>query len=335
MNNRLKISYLIGLVLIMPLALAETDTETESFMPAYDSNCLRNGILSLPPETPLADIRKQCLVKDNKPTEPSAVEQRLQSQRFNKNDQFSLQTYLPNYVLLDSFHFSGVNDQPFSDQFLKDERFDPLEIKFQFSVKVPISDNFIGVGDHWFVGYTNRSFWQAYNHHISSPFRETNHQPEGWISFDNQWNFLGWKNRLIDVGLIHQSNGKPGSLSRSWNRGFLRFVFEQGNSAFVIKPWIRIPESASSDDNADISYYLGRSEFLYATKYSDHHYRVMLRNNFNEKRNKGAIELGYSFPVHRNLNFYAQWFYGYGESLIDYNYLNNTLSIGVQLGNLL
>lgn len=335
MNNRLKISYLIGLLLIMPLALAETDPDTKSLTPTYDSSCLQKGVLSLPPETALEDIRQQCLVKNVKPSEPSAVEKRLQSERLNQNDQFSLQTYLPNYVLLGSYHFSGMNEQPFAEQFLNNERLDPLEIKFQFSVKIPISDNFLGVGDHWFLGYTNRSFWQAYNHDSSSPFRETNHQPEGWISFDNQWNIFGWTNRLIDVGLVHQSNGKPDSLSRSWNRVFLRLVFEQGNSAFIVKPWIRIPESPSSDDNADISHYLGRSEILYATKYSDHHFRVMVRNNFNEKYNKGALELGYSYPIHRNLNLYAQWFYGYGESLIDYNYLNNTLSIGVQLGNLL
>ena len=333
MNNRLKICYLMGLLLVLPLVLAET--EVEVFTPVYDSNCLQELVLTYPAETHLNDIRQQCLVKDGSISNPSAVEQRLQSERSNKNTQFSLQSYLPNYVLFGAYHFSGVNEQPFVEQFLKNDRFDALEIKFQFSVKVPISDNFIGVGDHWFVGYTNRSFWQAYNHTISSPFRETNHQPEAWIRFHNQWDILGWKNRLIEVGLIYQSNGKPGSLSRSWNRGFLRLVFEQDNSAFIVKPWIRFPESASSDDNADISHYLGHSELLYATKSSDHHLSVMVRNNFNEKRNKGALELGYNYPIHRNLNFYAQWFYGYGESLIDYNYLNNTLSIGVQLGNML
>lgn len=301
----------------------------------YDADCIHQALQTLPPQTPLADIRQNCLIKPEQSVEPSALEKRLQAERLMQNSRFTLQAYKPNYLLLGSYNFNGVNEKPFKKLLENNDTFDAVEVKFQLSVKVPVSDNLIGMGDHWFVGYTNRSFWQAYNGRISAPFRESNHEPEFWVSFDNEYEVFGWKNRLIDFGMSHQSNGQADNLSRSWNRTFLRFIFEQDTAAFGVKTWLRVPEAPSGDDNPDIGHYMGNAEFFYMNKYENHNFRVMARNNFNPLDNKGAIELGYSYPVHRNLNLYLQWFYGYGESLIDYNYLNNSLSIGVQFGNLL
>jgi phospholipase A1 len=48
--------------------------------------------------------------------------------------------------------------------------------------------------------------------------------------------------------MVHQSNGRGGSLSRSWNRLFANFVAERGNLALSLNPWYRIPEE-DDDDN--------------------------------------------------------------------------------------
>ena len=53
-----------------------------------------------------------------------------------------------------------------------------VELKFQFSAKVNLAERVFGnYGDVYF-GYTQRSWWQAYNTDASSPFRETNYEPE-------------------------------------------------------------------------------------------------------------------------------------------------------------
>jgi len=298
----------------------------------YDATCIQIAIEEQASDTTIEDIRNQCR-KSSGLDSKSALDQRVEAEKRNQYNQFTLQLYRANYILFGSYDFAGINEKPYQgDSSLDGESFEPYEVKFQISLKVPLANDLLGLGDHLFVGYTNRSFWQAYTHNISAPFRETNHEPEVWMSFDMDWDVFGVRNRMIDVGLSHQSNGQSGQLSRSWNRAYLRFIFETENSAFSIKPWVRLPENRGEDDNPDITHYMGNVEFMGVTQYGQSQFSLMLRDNFDFQDNKGAFELGYSYPIHRNLNLYVQWFYGYGESLIDYNYRNNTLSIGFQLG---
>ena len=42
-----------------------------------------------------------------------------------------------------------------------------------------------------------------------------------------------------------------------------------------------------------------------------------------------AVLAGWAFPLAGNLKGYAQFFGGYGQSLIDYNYFQRSLGIGV------
>ena len=101
---------------------------------------------------------------------------------------------------------------------------DKKEIKFQLSIKFPIAENLIGKRDSLHFAYTHLSFWQAYDQDGSSPFRETVHEPEVFMSFESDWEFLGLDNRIVQFGIVHQSNGRDGELSRSWNRVYMDFI---------------------------------------------------------------------------------------------------------------
>ena len=133
------------------------------------------------------------------------------------------------------------------------------------------------------------------------------------------------------VGVSHQSNGRAGALSRSWNRLYAAFVFERGDLALGLKPWWRIPEDAATDDNPDIEDYLGHFELLGVYKHHDHTFTALGRHNLDRDTPRGALQLDWSFPLHGRLRGYLQLFNGYGESLIDYDHNVTSLGLGIQL----
>ena len=140
----------------------------------------------------------------------------------------------------------------------------------------------------------------------------------------------------LRFGLVHQSNGRAKPLSRSWDRLYAEFLFERNNWVLSFKPWYRFPEDSSKDDNPDIEKYLGNFEFGVLRQGSNSSTSIMLRNNL-RKDNKGAVELSWSSPIRdsNDMHLFLQYFYGYGESLIDYDAVSNRFSIGLRLNSLL
>ena len=87
---------------------------------------------------------------------------------------------------------------PFPDE---DIDFKAAEVKFQISFMFPVVHNIFKDNGSLYVAYTNRSFWQLFNEDdLSSPFRETNHEPEIWLQFDTDYKVLGLTNRLMTFG---------------------------------------------------------------------------------------------------------------------------------------
>ena len=128
---------------------------------------------------------------------------------------------------------------------------------------------------------------------------------------------------------------------RSWNRLYANFIWEKDGFVFSFKPWYRLPEKAKEniliadgDDNPDIYKYMGYFEFSGAYRYNEHEFSFMARNNLNSD-NRGALQLDWSFPIWGRLRGYAQYFNGYGESLIDYNVDIQRFGVGFLLTDIL
>ena len=316
-------------------------------------SCMADMLESAADNVTIGEIRQTCMncvreyhAKHNLPldqtaepsmktwSEPSAIDARLAEEEETSQDWFVLTPHRANYILPVAYNDSpnsGVYGSPITEADI-----DKTEIKFQISIKYKLFDDIYKNNGDFYIAYTNLSYWQAYNSNYSSPFRDTNHEPEAWLQFDTDYELFGGFNlRLIGVGFLHQSNGRTEPLSRSWNRLFMNFVFEKENFALAVKPWYRIPEDDEDDDNPDIEKYLGYGELRAAYRWNDHTFSLMFRNNLRDSGNKGAVELGWSFPLYRKLKGYVQYFNGYGQSILDYNDCANTIGAGIALSDIL
>jgi phospholipase A1 len=267
--------------------------------------------------------------------EPSALGERIrQEEQAQKASRFFIRPHKPTYFLVT--YNSNPNSKPYQEEFpqFADQTLSDWEVKFQFSMKVPIWENIGGTRTDLFAAYSQLSLWQAFlnKDEISAPFRESNYEPEIFVTFRDNFKLLGFTNRTISISFDHQSNGMGGSLSRSWNRIIGIMSFDKGNFAFAVRGWYRMPEDEEDDDNPAMEKYYGYGELYAYYKIKDHLVGGTFRNNLRSE-NKGAIQLDWTFPLTKYFRGYVQYFNGYGESLIDYNHSNNRIGLGVLLSD--
>jgi phospholipase A1 len=258
---------------------------------------------------------------------PSRVSRRWELEDITQRGRFALVVYKPNYLLAGTWNFEP-NQRPFDSGFLRVRN---EEVKLQLSFKVKLMQEVFGQnGDLW-ATYTQQSYWLAYAK--SAPFRDTNYEPSLLFTWRTNLPLLGGRTRMLALELNHSSNGRgeAGELSRSWNRLTGKAMYERGNFVAELRAWWRIPEPASSDNNPDIEDYYGDGELLLSWARSGHTLSAQLRSNLSPGKHRGAAELSWSFPLHisDNLHGYLQYFYGYGESLIDYDVRTNRVGLGL------
>jgi phospholipase A1/A2 len=266
----------------------------------------------------------------------SIIDTRLNIDQSNQFKPFTLMAFKPNFIIPLSYNHAGYDASLYQQVLgVQDYLFDSYEAQYQISVKTPLAVDLFEKDIILYSGYTNRSFWQVFNSDLSSPFRETNHEPELWIQNNRSTSVLGFKNRVNMLGVSHQSNGQSGVLSRSWNRVYVNFAFEKEAFVFAIKLWNRFNENIETDDNPDITEFMGHGEIRVIYKSNNHTVNFMSRNNIESEFDRGALELSWSFPVgkRKDLRGYIQVFSGYGESLIDYNQSVNRIGFGVSLSD--
>jgi len=209
-----------------------------------------------------------------------------------------------------------------------------VRTKLAQSVLTPNSSNL--TDSVWFA-YSQLSTWQVFNGAISRPFRTTDHEPELMYIYPLDLRLPGdWRWRYAGLGLVHQSNGQSLPYSRSWNRVYLTGGVELDNR-FVLtaKVWDRFKENPDSDDNPDITSYLGRAEIAGLWNVdSKNSLGLTVRNTF-KTGSRGSVRLEWlkaiGDPESSKLRLHTQLFYGYGDTLIDYNRLRTVFTVGLSL----
>ena len=249
-----------------------------------------------------------------------------------------ISVYKQNYFLVYS-HSSHPNNTPGSpnpqSQVPYTYSLDNKEMKFQLSIK----GHMLGENRHtlWF-GYTQLSFWQIYDSAHSTPFRESDYEPELIYSYRpaDKVVWPGLRSSFVNTALVHQSNGQTQPRSRGWNRLYIQVGLERelgdgDRIALIPRLWRRIGAGAAADDdNPDILTYYGRGDLEARYYHGQDVYLSIARIH--------SLQFDYATPMPklfgvqiRNTNFHVQLFDGYGESLIDYNQRHATIGFGISM----
>lgn len=256
---------------------------------------------------------------------------------------FGFRGYRPLTVALSAAtHKPGTPTSPAPDHNGTPIDYQANEMRIGLSVRTKLAQGLLTQNDPerkdslWFA-YTQQSNWQIFNGDLSRPFRTTDHEPEMMYVYPTDVKLpFGWRWRYAGVGIVHQSNGQTQPLSRSWNRTYLMAGAELDDRfTLTTRVWDRWKESAADDDNPDIAKYIGRAEMTARWNYNrDNTFGATVRNNLRSD-GRGSLRLEWfraiGDPVTSNLRFHTQLFYGYGDTLADYNRKRTVLTVGLSL----
>jgi phospholipase A1 len=251
----------------------------------------------------------------------------------DKKGTFRLVSYRPIYVTAARWT-SKPNSLPASENpdysATELDEYNNFEAKFQISFKTKVIQSaFFGLGDIW-IGYTQKAHWQVYNKKFSRAFRELNYEPEIIFNFPLKTKLFTGNIRQVGFALNHQSNGKDLPLSRSWNRVIFNIGYESNDWIVNVKPWYRLKDT--EDENPEITKYIGDMEVYVNYHYKKHEFYTIITHPLNSLQ-RGGIQLNYVFPIRGNIRAQAQFFHGYGETLLDYNHSQTTAGLGISFAN--
>lgn len=200
------------------------------------------------------------------------------------------------------------------------------DVKFQVSFAQRITKTTLPGNSFLFIMYTQKTMWNVFEN--SLPMRDLNFNPGiGWsFPLFSKGRYAGKATILIE----HESNGRDGEESRSWNK-----ISFSGST--IIDRWIMVHAKVwipiiDGMNNKDILKYCGIAQggTVISTPDRKFIWSLMLtkRKGWNLKFNTTA-EFSWRIWKKSNQYFFVQFYNGYGENLLDYNQFHCRLRAGM------
>ena len=199
-------------------------------------------------------------------------------------------------------------------------------IKFQISIAQRLTKSTMPWGTYLFLFYSQKCFWNVLQN--SMPMTDLNFNPGIGLAKP-----LFVKNRFIGkLQLVaeHESNGRDGTASRSWNKLSL------GGSILIdptfmvhAKFWLPIVDGV---ENKDILNYCGIYQMGTSLTTTNRRFgvSVILTKRKGWKLNYNTIvELNYRLFKRDNQYLFMQYYNGYGEGLLAYKEFHSQLRVGI------
>jgi phospholipase A1/A2 len=214
-----------------------------------------------------------------------------------------------------------------------------FDARFQLSFKYRPFDpeasvaRFIPYASNLYFAYTQTSIWDLGSE--SSPFKDTSYRPSlyyNWEESGKGLNPMRWK-----FGVEHESNGRDGVDSRSFNTAFVQPFWDvnfSGGEKLTFMP--KIYYYLEKDDNRDINHYRGYIDWIARYGRDDAAILTAMYRQGTDGYAQGQVDL--SYPISDKIFgrtgtfLHFQLLGGYGETLIDYNKRSDTqLRIGISI----
>lgn len=199
-------------------------------------------------------------------------------------------------------------------------------VKFQISIAQRLTKSTLPWNTYLFLFYTQKVFWNVLEN--SMPMTDLNFNPGIGLVKP-----LFVKNRFIgklSMLLEHESNGRDGTESRSWNKiSFGANIMIDPNFMVHGKFWIPIVDGVENKDILDYCgiYQVGTQIFSTDRRWGA---SVTLVKRKGWKLNYNTIlELNYRLFKRDNQYLFLQYYNGYGEGLLDYKQFHSMLRIGL------
>lgn len=188
------------------------------------------------------------------------------------------------------------------------------------------------------LAYTQTSLWDWNSE--SRPFYDSSYKPEVLYAWERlaggeqtQWFRLD-----LQGGVQHESNGKSGDDSRSLNIAYLRPTFVFGRDDYlqltlIPRVWVYADDLA---DNPDLEDYRGYADLRVVLGWK-RGLQVSALGRMGDEGDHGSLQFDITYPMMRvfrgsfSLYLHAQYFTGYGESLLGYRERSSMFRAGISL----
>lgn len=199
-------------------------------------------------------------------------------------------------------------------------------IKFQISISQRLTKTVMPFNSYLFLFYSQKCFWNVLEN--SMPMTDLNFNPGIGLAKP-----LFVKNRFIGKVLLlleHESNGRDGTASRSWNKiSFGGSILVDPQFMVHAKFWIPIVDGVENKDILDYCgiYQMGTSFTSLNKRFGA---SVILTKRKGWKLNYNTvIELNYRLFKRDNQYLFLQYYNGYGEGLLAYKEFHSQLRVGI------
>lgn len=200
------------------------------------------------------------------------------------------------------------------------------DVKFRISISQRLTRATLPWGTYLYLFYTQKCFWNVFQN--SMPMTDLNFNPGiGWSKpLFARDRFIG----NVTLILEHESNGRDGLQSRSWNKISLATnIIIDPTLTVHGKVWIPIIDGGQNKDILDYCgiYQVGTS-FTSINRRFGLSVLLTKRRGWNLNYNT-TVELSYRIFPRDNQFLFMQYYNGYGEGLLAFKEFHSMLRVGI------